>query len=101
MILGNPTPEPDRARYIRRSPAIPPELDRPPLFAGVDAMIPDAPGPAEKAEATMIKIDLLAMELRDKLPHWLTQYRRNARIIALLLARAIAHAKPPDQSRAD
>jgi hypothetical protein len=57
-----------RARYIRRSPAIPPELDRPPLFAGVDAMIPDAPGPAEKAELTMIKIDLLAMELRDKLP---------------------------------
>ena len=64
-------------------------------------MIPDAPGPAEKAEATMIKIDLLAMELRDKLPHWLTQYRRNARIIALLLARGIAHAKPPDKSRAD
>jgi hypothetical protein len=44
----------------------------------------------------MIEIDLLAMELRDKLPHWLTQYPRNARIIALLLARAIAHAKPPD-----
>ena len=36
----------------------------------------------------MIKIDLLAMEFRDKLPHWLTQYRRNARIIAPL-ARAI------------
>jgi hypothetical protein len=41
------------------------------------------------------------MELRDKLPHRLTQYRRNARIIALLLARGIAHAKPPDKSRAD
>ncbi len=49
----------------------------------------------------MIKIDLLAMELRNKLPHWLTQYRRNARTIALLLARAIAHTKPPDKSRTD
>ena len=49
----------------------------------------------------MIKIDMLAIELRDKLPHWLTQYRRNARIIALLLARAVAQAKPPDESRAD